>query len=149
MKCPKKNTSEIQMSDTKINNQSSHHYTYISLFLFDKECYSSWLFSKISCLIITKLLQQIVWRHESWIKRTAKTSYRTYTPLRTKNLHLHLPSLQNETTNGNQHYSRELLMMGVIVPETFWAYKKYNKIISSIYLFPVLQLSQWCTVQHT
>ena len=33
---------------------------------------------------------------------------------------------------GNQHYSRELLMMGIVVSETCWAYKKYNKIISSI-----------------
>ena len=33
---------------------------------------------------------------------------------------------------GNQHYSRELLMMGIVVPEACWAYKKYNKIISSI-----------------
>ena len=33
---------------------------------------------------------------------------------------------------GNQHYSRELLMMGVVVPETCCAYKKYNKIISGI-----------------
>jgi len=32
---------------------------------------------------------------------------------------------------GNQH-SRELLMMGIVVPETCWAYKKYNKIISSL-----------------
>ena len=32
----------------------------------------------------------------------------------------------------NQHYSRELLMMGIVVPETCWAYKKYNKIISGI-----------------
>jgi len=33
---------------------------------------------------------------------------------------------------GNQHYSRELLMMGTVVPETCWAYKKYKKIISGI-----------------
>ena len=33
---------------------------------------------------------------------------------------------------GNQPYSRELLMMGILVPETCWAYKKYNKIISGI-----------------
>ena len=33
---------------------------------------------------------------------------------------------------GNQHYTRELLVMGIAVPETCWAYKKYNKIISSI-----------------
>jgi len=40
-------------------------------------------------------------------------------------------------------------MMGIVVPETCWAYKKYNKIISNIYLVLVLQLSQWCTVRHT
>jgi len=34
--------------------------------------------------------------------------------------------------NGNQHHSRELLMMGIIIPETCWAYKKYNKIINGI-----------------
>jgi len=33
---------------------------------------------------------------------------------------------------GNQHYSHELLMMGIVVPETCWAYKKYNNIISGI-----------------
>jgi len=33
---------------------------------------------------------------------------------------------------GNQHHSRELLTMGIVVPETCWAYKKYNKIISGI-----------------
>jgi len=41
----------------------------------------------------------------------------------------------NEERNdqcGNQHYSRELLMMGIVVPETCWAYKKYNKISSGI-----------------
>ena len=35
---------------------------------------------------------------------------------------------------GNQHYSRELLMMGIVMPETCWAYKKYKKITSDIYL---------------
>jgi len=40
---------------------------------------------------------------------------------------------------GNQHCSRELLMMGIVVPETWWAYKKYNKIISGIYLVFILQ----------
>jgi len=28
--------------------------------------------------------------------------------------------------------SRELLMMGIVMPEKCWAYKKYNKIISAI-----------------
>jgi len=40
-------------------------------------------------------------------------------------------------------------MIGIVVPETCWAYKKYNKIISSIWLVIILQLSQWCTVQQT
>ena len=31
---------------------------------------------------------------------------------------------------GNQHYSRELLMMGIVVPEKFWVSKKHSKIIS-------------------
>jgi len=50
---------------------------------------------------------------------------------------------------GNQYYSRELLMMGIVVPETCWAYKKYNKIISNNCLVFILQLSQQCTVQQT
>ena len=33
---------------------------------------------------------------------------------------------------GNQHYSRELLMMGIEVTETCWAYHKYNETRSSI-----------------
>jgi len=40
-------------------------------------------------------------------------------------------------------------MMGIVVPETCWAYKKYNKIISGIQLVFILQLSQLCTVQQT
>ena len=48
------------------------------------------------------------------------------------------PNLQptaNQERNdqrGNQRYSSELLMMGIVVPETCWDYKKYNKIISGI-----------------
>ena len=40
-------------------------------------------------------------------------------------------------------------MMGAVLPETCWAYKKYNKIISGIQLVFILQLSQWCTVKQT
>jgi len=48
------------------------------------------------------------------------------------------PNLQHTTNQerndqcGNQHHSRELLMMGIVMPETCCAYKKYNKIISGI-----------------
>jgi len=50
------------------------------------------------------------------------------------------PNLQptaNQERNDqcrNQHFSREFLMMGIVMPETCLAYKKYNKIISGIYL---------------
>jgi len=50
---------------------------------------------------------------------------------------------------GIQHYSRERLMMGIVVPETCWAYKQYNKIVRGIQLVFILQVSQWCTVQQT
>jgi len=34
-------------------------------------------------------------------------------------------------------------MMGTVVPEIWWAYKKYNKIISGIYLvFILLNISE-------
>ena len=33
---------------------------------------------------------------------------------------------------GNQHHSRGLLMMGIVMPETCWACKKYNKMTSGI-----------------
>jgi len=40
---------------------------------------------------------------------------------------------KNETTNVViTHHSRELLMMGIVMPETCWAYKKYNKITIGI-----------------
>jgi len=48
------------------------------------------------------------------------------------------PNLQptaNQERNdqcGNQKHSRKLVMMGIAVLETCWAYKKYNKIVSGI-----------------
>ena len=51
---------------------------------------------------------------------------------------LTIPNLQpaaNQERNdkrGNQRHNRELLMMSIVVPETFWAHKKDNKIISVI-----------------
>jgi len=48
------------------------------------------------------------------------------------------PNLQptaNQERNdqcGIQHHIHELLIMGIVVPETCSAYKKYNKIISGI-----------------
>ena len=50
---------------------------------------------------------------------------------------------------SNQHYRRELLMMDIVVPETCWTCKKYNKIISSIYLVFILQFMWIHTHTHT
>ena len=40
-------------------------------------------------------------------------------------------------------------MMGIVVPETCWAYKKYNKIISGIWLVSILQLVNIMSVYKT
>ena len=40
---------------------------------------------------------------------------------------------KNETNNVViQQHSRKLLMMGILMPETCWVYKKENKIASDI-----------------
>jgi len=54
-----------------------------------------------------------------------------YSSLTTPNLQPTANQERNEKC-GNHHYSRELLMMGVVLPETCQAYKKYSKIISGI-----------------
>ena len=54
-----------------------------------------------------------------------------YSSLTTPNLQRTANQDRNDQC-GNQHHSRELLMMGIVMPETCWAYKKYNKIISDI-----------------
>jgi hypothetical protein len=36
---------------------------------------------------------------------------------------------------GNQHHSRELLMMDIVMPETCWTSKKYNKRSSGIEIY--------------
>jgi len=51
----------------------------------------------------------------------------------------HLISNKHRTKNNTanvaiQQHSRKLLMMGIVVPETCWAHKKWNKITSGIKL---------------
>ena len=81
------------------------------------------------------LMMGIIMLETCWAYSLQPGHYSSLTP----------PNLQptaNQERNdqcGNQHYSRELLMMGIVVPETCWAYKKYNKIISGIYLVFILQ----------
>jgi len=54
-----------------------------------------------------------------------------YSSLPAPNLQLTANQERNDQC-GNQHHSRELLMMGIVMPETRWAYKKYNKIVSGV-----------------
>ena len=56
-----------------------------------------------------------------------------YSSLTAPNLQ-HTSNQEQNDQCGNQQYSRELLMMGVVVPEIYRAYKKYNKIICGIQL---------------
>ena len=51
----------------------------------------------------------------------------------------HTTNQERDDQYGNQHHSRELLMMGITVPETCWTYKKYNKKVRMI-------LSQCCAL---
>ena len=46
----------------------------------------------------------------------------------------HTANQERHDQCGNQHHSRELLMMDIVMLETCWAYKKYNKISSGIYM---------------
>ena len=50
-------------------------------------------------------------------------------------------TLEREGQCDNQNYSRELLMMGIIVHEACLTYHKCNKTISSLYLVLILQSS--------
>jgi len=52
-----------------------------------------------------------------------------YSSLTAPNLQ-HAANQERNDQCGNQHHTRELLMMGIVMPETCWAYKKYNKIKS-------------------
>jgi len=54
---------------------------------------------------------------------------RHYCSLTTPNLQ-HTENQEQNYQCGNQHHSCELLMMGIVMPKTCWAYKKYNKITS-------------------
>jgi hypothetical protein len=46
----------------------------------------------------------------------------------------HTAKQERNDQRGNQQHSRELLMMDIVMPETCSACKKYNKIISGIWL---------------
>ena len=65
------------------------------------------------------------------------TSHQTHTTKHRKfTLTPNDPSLQNKTADVViQQHSRKLLMMDILMSETSWAHKKWNKIASDIKLF--------------
>jgi len=76
----------------------------------------------------SQLLILVETRHQLQLKD--KEIHTEHTSLRT--IILHSIFTERNDKCGSQHYSRELLMMGIAVPEICRAYKKYNKIISGI-----------------
>jgi len=54
-----------------------------------------------------------------------------YSSLKAPNLQPTANQERNDQCDNQQH-SSELLMMGIVMLETCWAYKKYNKISSGI-----------------
>ena len=83
------------------------------------------------------------------------TSHQTHTTTYHKcTLMLNPPSLQNKTTDVViQQHSRKLPMMDILMSETCWAHKKWNKIPSDIKLVfysstKILHVSESCSVHH-
>jgi len=57
---------------------------------------------------------------------------------------------KNKTTDvAIKKNSCKLLMMDILMSETCWAHKKWNKTASDIKLVFCVELSQWCTVKLT
>jgi len=54
-----------------------------------------------------------------------------YSSLTAPNLQ-HTANQERNDQCGNHQHSCKLLMMGIVIPETYWAYTKYNKILSGI-----------------
>ena len=67
-------------------------------------------------------------------QQSDKTHHTKHTTIHSKfTLTLNHPSLQNKTTDVViQQHSRNLLMMDILMSETCWAHKKWNKIASDI-----------------
>ena len=71
----------------------------------------------------------------SWRMKDQNTSHQTTTTHRKFTLTLNHPSLQKKTTDVViQQHSRKLLMMDILMSETCWAHKKWNKIANDIKL---------------
>ena len=90
---------------------------------------------KTNLMSLAILFHFLCAQHVSDIKRQ-NTSHQTHTTIHRKfTLTLIHPSLQNKTTDVViQQHSRKLLKMDILMSETCWALKKWNKIASDIKL---------------
>jgi hypothetical protein len=81
-----------------------------------------------SILILSGTLHRV--RKKAWRSVCFNLQPRRHSSLPAPNLQ---PTANQERNDqyAHQHHSRELLMMGMVMPET-WAYKKYNKTTSVI-----------------
>ena len=89
-----------------------------------------------SCVLGSMCVGVSVWL--GWSGTTPTQPHRNSNTHRTKN---------NTTNVVIQQNSCKLLMMDILMSETCWARKKWNKIASDIKLVFCFQLLQWCTVQ--
>jgi len=80
---------------------------------------------------------QYQWKYTYQLQQSDVAHHTKHTPLNTINVHYsqNPPSLQNTTTDVViQQHSRKLLMMDILMSETCWTHKKWNKIASDIKL---------------
>jgi len=84
------------------------------------------------CIIIDTDRFLYQWKYTYQLQQSDKTHHTKHHKC---TLTLNPPSLQNRTTNVViQQHSRKLLMMDILMSETSWAHKKWNKIASDIKL---------------
>ena len=139
-------------SKNKKNQQDATYYFIV--FLIGSTCFGHYYANHqelAAIMLITTLVVSflVCCRLEvrcGWVGVVSGLHPRHYSKLTVPNLQ-HTTNQERNDQCGNQHHSRELLMMGIIVPEICWAYKKYNKIISGILLVFYSSVITWCTVQ--
>jgi len=130
----RRNTSDVYWTvhhcdNWRIKNQLDATYYFIVLLSLNMFrallCPSSG--ARTMILITTLIVSFLV----CWFKHDFCLSLQPghHSNLTAPNLH-HTANQERYDQCGNQHHSLELLMMGIVMPETCWAYKKYNKITS-------------------
>ena len=104
-----------------------------SVVLFCKEYHTQ---TNIMITKYNRYLSESIKIHLPTTTKRQNTSHQTHTTIHRKfTLTLIRPSLQNKTTDVViQQHSRKLLMIDILMSETCWAHKTWNKIASDIKL---------------